>query len=270
MSGLNTLAQQQNDLLQAIFTTNNIAAKAINTEAIDIKLPQIRGLQTYRANAHATALRSLQTTYPVVVQLIGDDAFEYLARDFWEQHLPTRGDLAQWGSELSGFIASIPELQTEPYLSDVASAEWALHKAAAAADSAADFATFSLLTERDPDTLTLQLSPGTALIHSKYPVASVLAAHLYGNPSFEEVGQKLRDDAAEIALVWRQGLRPRVALCAANEAAFVERLLAGESLLKALNASTSEHSSELMSPLDISVWLPLAAQNGLLLGAQLL
>ncbi len=266
MSSLNTLAQQQNDLLQAIFTINNIATQAINTTIRGIKITQIRGLQTYRANAHASALRSLQTAFPVVAQLIGDDAFEHLARDFWAQHLPTRGDLAQWGGELSGFMASIPALQTEPYLSDVATAEWALHSATTAADQTADLATFALLTEHDPDALTLQLAPGTALVHSDYPIASILTAHLYDRPSFEEVGQKLRNNVSETALIWRQGLRPRVSYCSAGEASFIGQLLSGKSLLAALEMPFTNESA----PFDFNAWLPQAVQSGLLLGACLL
>jgi Putative DNA-binding domain len=264
------LAQQQCDLLRAIFTTNNIAAQAINTPARDIfsiaKQNSLRGLQTYQANATASALRSMQTAYPVIAQLIGDDAFEHLARDFWAQHPPTRGDLAQWGYELSVFIASISQLEAEPYLSDVAKVEWALHTAATAADQAVDLATFSLLSEQDPDAITLQFAPGTALIQSDYPIASLLTAHLYASPSFEEVGHKLRQCTAEIALVWRQGLRPMVSSCTDGEAAFIRALLAGNSLLASLESPTSDT----LASLDFNTWLPHAVQNGLLVAVRLL
>jgi Putative DNA-binding domain len=261
------LAQQQRDLLHAIFTTKNIAAQAINTPARGVNgthnSHSLRGLQTYQANAAAFAQRSLQTAYPVIALLIGDDAFALLARDFWAQHPPTRGDLAQWGGDLSDFIARIPALRAEPYLCDVAKAEWALHTAATAADQTADLTTFSLLTEQDPDTLTLQLAPGTALVHSHYPIASLLTAHLYAAPSFADVGQKLQQNTPEIALVWRQGLRPRVAGCTAAEAAFVGQLLAGASLLAALESLDQPTG---IAPFDFQLWLPQAVQSCLLLG----
>jgi Putative DNA-binding domain len=260
MSALTTLAAQQSALLETIFTTNNIANLAINTSPIDVFITKNRGLETYRANANASATRSLQTSYPVVAQLLGEEAFEHLARDLWAQHPPQRGDLAQWGGDLPVFIASISALQTEPYLSDVARAEWALHTAATAADQAADLTTFSLLTEHDPANISLHLASGTTLISSIYPIASILTAHLYDLPSFEVVGQKIRDNTAETALVWRQGLRPSVAVCAAGEAAFVAQLLAGKSLLAALDAAS----------FDLNAWLPQAVQSGLLLGARLL
>jgi hypothetical protein len=263
---MSSLAKQQNALLTAIFATNNIAVQAINTPAKSIFTIQNRGLQTYQANASASALRSLQTAYPVIAQLIGDETFALLARDFWALHPPTRGDLAQWGGDLPVFIASIAALQTEPYLSDVAKIEWAMHTAATAPDKGVDLSTFSLLAAQEPDTMTLQLAPGTALIHSEFPIASILTAHLYNSPSFEEVGQRLRKKLPEISLVWRQGLRPKVALCTASDAAFVGQLLAGKSLLAALEVATAEESDKF----DFSAWLPIAVQNGLLIGAQLL
>jgi Putative DNA-binding domain len=264
------LAQQQCDLLQAIFTTKNIANQSINTltKGINSTLNSysLRGLQAYQANASASALRSLQAAYPVIAQLIGEEAFEHLARDFWAQHPPTRGDLAQWGSALSDFIARIPALQTEPYLCDVAKAEWALHSAATAADQTADLSTFALLAEQDPATLTLQLAPGTALVSSLYPIASILTAHLYDAPNFDEVGQKLRQNIPEVALVWRHDLRPMVTACTTAEAVFIARMLSGASLLDVLE------SDELASndpPFEFRLWLPQVVQAGLLIGVGL-
>jgi hypothetical protein len=258
MSDLSTLAKQQSALLKAIFTTNTIAVETINTPSTSNIVNKNRGLQTYQANASALALRSMLSSYPVIAQLIGEQAFTLLARDFLVQHPPQRGDMAQWGGELPVFIASISALQTEPYLRDVAKVEWALHTAATAADQAADLATFSLLTEQDPDLISLQLAPGTTLISSHYPIASILTAHLYDQPSLEAVGQKIRDNTPETALVWRQGLRPMVAVCSDAEAGFIRQLQAGKSLLAALDAAS----------FDLNVWLPQAVQNGLLLGAR--
>jgi hypothetical protein len=271
MNSYQGLAQQQRDFLQAIFASKNIATQAINTSGEAINKPlnsyAMRGLQTYQANAGASARRSLQAAYPVISQLIGDEAFACLARDFWEQHPPTCGDLAQWGDKLTGFIACISALENEPYLSDVAKAEWALHKAATVADLGADFASFSLLTDQDPSRISLLLAPGTTLIQSKFPIASILTAHLYAAPSLEEVGEKLRQDTPEIALVSRNGLRPIVSSCMLGDARFINQLLAGQSLLTALESSERGDIAGDLKDFDFHSWLPKAVQTGLLLGA---
>ena len=269
MMAASTLAKRQSNLLDSFFTINNIAIESINTPSIAMISASNRGIIAYQANATASATRSLQSAYPVVAQLIGEDTFAHMARDFWQQHPPTRGDLAQWGGELAVFIASIQALQTEPYLSDVAKVEWALHIAATAPDKAVDLASFALLTAHEPDTLTLQLATGIALIHSEYPVASILTAHLYDSPSFDDVGQKLRQNSPEIALVWRQDLRPMVGTIGSAEAVFLTHLLAGESLLASLNSALSATlTTDVSTPFDFKTWLSQAVTKGLVLGAK--
>lgn len=273
---MHSLAAQQSALLQTLFAKpgtlqteyaiNFIANKSLNTQAIGINKGKNRGLEVYWANAEVLALRSLQASYPVVHQLIGDDAFALLAHDLWHQAPPRRGDVAQWGGELAALISRIPQLADEAYLPDVARIEWALHQAATAADATADLASLALLTQHEPDTLTLQLAPGTAVLHSPHPAASVVTAHLNASPGFDEVGHKLRAQTPEFALVWRQGLRPMVAVCPQADALFVQSLRQGGSLVAALEASSSATDSAF----DFNIWLPQAAQNGLLLGARLL
>ena len=201
----------------------------------------------------------MQAAYPVVAQLLGEEAFTLLARDFWHACPPVRGDLAQWGAELGDWVQSHAQLAEEPYLGDVARVEWALHRAASAADLEPQPATFALLSTMEPDGLTLQLSSGIGVITSAYPVASIVTAHLHGSPTLETVGVKLRAGEGESAVVWRQGFKPRVAPCAAAEAGLVRALQSGASLLSALEQAGN---------LDFNPWLTAAVQNGLVLGAR--
>ena len=276
---MSNLAAQQNALLHTLFSspvqrsqnaTNFIAPQAINTPARGqkdhIKF-QERGLQVYHANAQVAAIRNLQAAYPVIEQLVGGEAFALLARDLWHQFPPTRGDAAQWGAELAQLISNIAELNTEPYLPDVAHIEWALHQAAAAADAELDVSSLALLTTHDPDAFTLQLAPGTHIMNSSYPAASITTAHWYENPSFEELQAKLRKNSPESALIWRQGFRPSVAVCAAADAVFIQNLSDGASLVSALDATENVSTSPAF---DFNTWLTQSAQSGLLVGANLL
>ena len=96
------------------------------------------------------------------------------------------------------------------------------------------------------------------VLASAYPVASIVTAHLNNSPTLEEVGRKLRAGEAECMVVWRQGFKPQVAPCTAAQAAFMQALQSGASLLSAL-----ERADEF----DFNQWLPAAVQNGLVLGA---
>lgn len=249
------LAAQQQALLNALFAwpaddaIKNIAACAESTCA--------RGLKAYQANGHAVAERALLAAYPVLAQLVGPESLSALARAFWHAQPPVRGDVAQWGAGLADFVQASEQLADEPYLADVTRVEWALHQSASAADLALDVASFALLTEQDASRLQLRLVPGCAVVQSPWPVASIITAHLQGSPSFQEVGRRLRSGVGECAMVWRQGLRLRIAACSPSEAAFVQAVLAGASLAAAL---------ERASGLEFNLWLPAAVQSALVAG----
>jgi len=258
---MNALALEQRALLDALFIQNADvnSVNAINSIATHAYFTGARGLKAYQNNAFSLAGSALQAAYPVVAQLLGDEAFALLARDFWHAHPPVRGDLAQWGAELVDFVQGSVQLAEEPYLGDVARVEWALHQAASAADADPQPATFALLTTTEPDRLTLQLSSGTHVITSAYPVASIVTSHLHGSPTLEAVGARLRAGEGESALVWRQGFKPQVAPCSATAAGFVQALQCGASLLSALERAVD---------FDFNSWLSSAVQDGLVLGAR--
>ena len=255
---MSTLALQQQALLDALFAWP--AAEATQDLAAHVSAPSARGLKVYQANGHALAERALQAAYPVLAQLLGDESLCALARAFWHEQPPLRGDLAQWGDGLARFVASSAQLADEPYLADVASVEWALHRCANAADQGADPASLALLLHHDPNALQLMLAPGCLVLASDWPVASILGAHRDLVPDFAEVGQRLRGGVAEAALVWRARLQPCVRAARAGEADFVQAVLAGRPLDQALDSAPA---------LDFNAWLPNAVQSGLLLGARL-
>ena len=264
------LALQQQALLDALFfwpadsAMKNIAAYAQDAGA--------RGLKAYQTNGHALAERALQAAYPVVAQLLGEESMADLARALWHAHPPTCGDAAQWGGALAEFVRHSAQLQDEPYLADVAAAEWALHTCATAPDAPQDaqpdVASFALLAEHDPGALALQLAPGTAAVCSAWPVADIVLAHqalhtaavAIAPPTLAQVGQKLRDGVAQEAVIWREQLAPRLRPALPGEAALLGMLLAGKSLGEALEDSPA---------LDFGAWFPLAVQTGLVLGATL-
>jgi Putative DNA-binding domain len=264
-----SLAHQQQALLQTLFVrpgtaeADNAETKLLNL--LDARSTQTaRGLAAYQTNGHALAEHSLLAAYPVIAALIGGDNFALLARDLWHHHPPQCGDLAQWGDALPGFLQINQQLADVPYLSDVAHAEWALHRAAGAADAEPDLPSFARLGQEDPQGLALTLAPGTAVIASPYPVASLITAHLHATPSLADTAQRLREGRGEHALVWRQGLRPRIACITPTAAALVQALLSGADLPQALDAACTDTDST--ETFDFSAWLTTAVTDGLVIG----
>jgi hypothetical protein len=253
--GMSALAQQQQSLLTALFA--RAPGNAIDLLAVRADSMAARGLKAYQSNGHYLAQRALAAAYPVVAQLLGDDSFGELARALWHAQPPVRGDIACWGEGLPDFVRGNPQLADEPYLADVARLEWALHRCATAADADLRPDSLALLGTQAPDALWLQLAPGVTVVRSAWPVASIVLAHQAGSDvSLAQAGQALRDGAAQDALVWRQGLRPRVRQAVAGEADLVNGLCQGRALGPALDAAPD---------LDIQRWLTDAVQSGLLL-----
>jgi hypothetical protein len=266
---LASLATQQAALLQALFAAPGGAAQAaaanLIRELADAQAPQTaRGLAAYRSHAYASAERALLAAYPVIAALIGDANVAHLARELWHHHPPLRGDLAQWGDALPAFLDQHAQLADTPYLGDVARAEWALHRAGGAPDAPPDLPSFARLAQEDPQGLTLALAPGTALIASRYPVASLVTTHLHGHPGLDETGRRLRAGHAEQAVVWRQGLRPRIGPICPLAATLLTALPDGQDLPGALDAVSLAQAAD--DRFDFSAWLAQAVTDGLVLG----
>ena len=256
-----SLAHQQQALLAALWAPHAQDAMAHLDICLDNTAGSAtRGLLAYRSHGRALAARALAGAYPVVVQLLGDDNFDALATALWLAEPPTVGDMACWGGGFAVFLADQPELMAEdPYVPDVACVEWALHRAATAADAVVDAASFALLAEHDPADLTLQLSPGCATVASAYAVVSVVNSHVLADPPLAVTGQRLREGVTETALIWRQAFKPCLRLAQPHEGSFVASLAAGSSLALAL-----DHAPDF----DFDAWLAPAAHSGLLVAVQ--
>lgn len=256
------LAQQQQALVAALWERRPADALArVGAHVTPGPLAE-RGLRAYRSNGRELAVRALAAAYPAVAALLGDENFEAVAHRLWLLGPPSRGDMACWGEALAPWLAAEPDLaREEPYLADVAQVEWALHVAATAPDAIPDGASFALLQTHDPSAFRLTLAPGTRVHTSAWPVASLVLAHIEGSPTLDEAAARLRAHVAESALVWREGLRPRLRELAADEVPFVQALLARHSLADALESAPA---------LAFDRWLAPAVQAGLVIGAVLI
>lgn len=255
---MSALEAQQQALLNALFDwPAQAASHQLLRMATGVGSNFERGLRAYQANGHSLAERALRAAYPVLAEILGAESFADLARELWHREPPQRGDVAQWGQALAGFVKASPQLQDVPYLADVAHAEWALHRCAVAFDSEADLKSLALLTTEDPQTLTFALAPGLATQASVWPIASILLAHLQGAPSFEQVASDLRNQTSQDVVVWRAVYQPKLRLALKGELAFLNALLGGQAIEAALECAHG---------LDFSQWLPMAVQTSLVLG----
>jgi len=255
-----SLAGDQQAMLDAVFGRWDEAA--LRDKVAQEDTLRVRGLQAYRSNGHALAQRALAGTFPVTLQMLGQENFEALARAFWHASAPEKGDIAQWGIGLPEFISTAPQLAEEPQLPDVARVEWALHAAATATDIQPDPTSFALLMEQDPALLALLPASGLCVVDSLWPVVTIINAHLTSELSLDHAAQRLRDGVGEAAVIWRQGFKPMLREAMTGEAAFLAAVLAGLSLGTAPDAALESNSE-----FDFNQWLAAAVQSGLIAGA---
>lgn len=221
------------------------------------RAPHEAGLAAYRANAGALAARALGAAYPTVAALVGEEGFAAMARDFWRQHPPARGDLAEWGDALPAFIERSAQLASEAYLADSARLDWLVHRAARAADASEAPVAFDLLASVDPSRLALRLTPGAALLASTWPVVAIWRAHHDSADEadrFAPVREAFASNQADTAFVRREGFVVRVErLDDDSSAAFTRALLEGRALADALDLSGPAFSFD--------TWLARAASS---------
>jgi hypothetical protein len=196
--------------------------------------------------------------------LVGDACFAGLARALWHHHPPTGGDLAEWGHTLPDFIAGQSPLASEPYLADSAALDWAVHRAASAADVVPGALALESLAHHDPGQVRLMLTPGAALVHSAWPIVEIWQAHQPEKEAapdrFERVRAAFAEGLGQCAFVFREAMAVRVIALQAAEAAFTAALLRGDALDAALDSAGGSFAFDR--------WLIRALQGGWLQAIQ--
>jgi uncharacterized protein (UPF0276 family) len=111
----------------------------------------------YRGNLSATWHKVLAAAYPVIAQLVGEPFFEALSKAYGRAHPSDSGDLNRFGAHFAAFLAGFPHVAELPYLPDMATLEWTLHRAHYAPDAPA--ATAETLAAMAPEAFE-QCAPG--------------------------------------------------------------------------------------------------------------
>ncbi len=215
-----------------------------------------RGLLAYRGNAQAIARRALAAACPTVAALLAEPRFGAIAWRLWQRSPPLRGDLACWGDGLADMLAADAVLASEPWLADAARLDWALHVAEAAADVDVPPQGLAGLADGDPQRHRLLLRPGTAVLHSCWPVAALRAASRQGGVDAEALARTVAADGGHL-LVWRNGWRAMADPVSPGDAQFMRSQLDGWPLADGLDSAAATDAGW-----SFEAWLLAALRNG--------
>ncbi|SEN51675.1 hypothetical protein SAMN05428959_102220 [Duganella sp. CF517] len=132
----------------------------------------------YRGNLSATWDKTLSAAYPVVRMLVGEEFFSALSKAYGLDHPSTSGDLNRFGADFDAFLRHFPHVAECPYLPDMATLEWALHRAHYA--PAAQGVTAQRLAALSPEQMEaarMTLHPACRLVSSQWAVVPLWQAH---------------------------------------------------------------------------------------------
>lgn len=199
----------------------------------------------YRNNVQGSLINALADSYPVVMQLVGNEFFRAMAGVFIQNHPPRSPLMSDYGSELADFISGFEPASSVPYLDDVARLERLRTQAYHAADAlplsqeriATVFADADGLNE-----LRIGLHPSLYLLDSNFAVVDIWAAHQH-----DATLAGIDLNQAQHALILRNGLEVEVFNVDLGISQFIRQLKAGLSLTQALASADAFDLSQTLA-----------------------
>ncbi|MCK6265523.1 putative DNA-binding domain-containing protein [Vibrio sp. ZSDE26] len=137
-------------------------------------------IQIYRNNFIISLSEVLEATYPMTLELVGEECFTQLSRQHVLSQPLQSGDVTHYGAAFSDTIEQFPTvLEAAPYLAEVARFEWSLDKAqqafslANSSISVQPLANLAQLTSDEYSLLRFHLAPSVIPFASRYALFSL-------------------------------------------------------------------------------------------------
>ncbi len=186
----------------------------------------------YRNNVVMSLIEALQSSFPVIRKLVGDEFFDGMARLFVRQHPPTSPLLMFYGAEMPGFLAGFEPAAHLGYLPDMARLELAMRRSYHAADATPiDPAALSAIAPERLDAVRITLTPATMLVRSDWPLHAIWRFNMVDGAAKPVM-------RPEDVLILRQGFDPVPHLVPKGGAALIAALIAGQTLGQAAETVT--------------------------------
>jgi len=134
-------------------------------------------LALYRGNLTASWTKVLAASYPVMLQLVGEEYFTALARAYGRAWPSQSGNLDDFGGHFPEFLESHAATAHYPYFADMARLERALCRSVGSAGQRLDAAQLQGLVPEVLDSAQLRLAPGVELFRSNWQVVPIWHAH---------------------------------------------------------------------------------------------
>jgi hypothetical protein len=252
------LNNQQTELLNAIFMQlPNHETEFENNE----------GLIIYQRSLIANASKAMAITFATLHSFVGERVFTQLVQQYLIEELRTDYDWGEFGVTFSDFIAN----QTMPnsaLLSSVAALDFHCHQVERSKNVEKDLTSLNLLSSHDAYELYAELSAGTCVLSSDFPLDEIVRdmtelSQQNELPTLNDVEEKLTEHSTNLKtegvfyyVVWRPNFQAQYEQISKEEFDWFALLLKPEkcSLGHALDSQSNQNFS-------FVEWLPKAIQQ---------
>ncbi|MBT6299451.1 MAG: DUF2063 domain-containing protein [Rhodobacteraceae bacterium] len=195
-----------------------------------------RRFSVYRNNVMDSLIKALQTGFPVISKLLGEQNFKNIAGLFVRQHPPASPVINQYGDNFPAFLKDFKLLEHLPYLADTARLEFALRRSYHAADAKSVHPSeIDALSPEQLNAAELKMSPCAFLISSAWPIYGIWNYNTAPNAPKPPV-------QAQDVLVVRPNFDPYPVLLPPGGAIFFESLKQKMNFFDAVSAAQDDHT----------------------------
>lgn len=253
------LTQVQGDFQQYLLRgETSIEQHVLGTERVSVATR----LEIYGGGYGARLTEALETTFPVLAQLLGEGDFAELAGAYIRSHDSTFASIRYYGGALAEFLARDPAYAEIPVLSELARWEWMMTETFDAADApASDASALADLAPGEWAELRFQWHPSIRRLPLWWNVPQIWNAL---TRQTQQPEAKLAAEA-EQWLLWRKDLEIFFRSLAPAEAAALDAARTGSSfgeLCELLCTWVDETAAPAQAAGFLREWL----QSGLIVG----
>ncbi len=197
-----------------------------------------RRYAVYRNNVTVSLVRAMQSNFPSIVRLLGDEFFTAMAQVYITAHPPRSRLMFEFGSEFPAFLQSFEPVRPYPYLPDVARIEQAWREAFHEADAPLlDAGALIGIAAENLAGLRFATHPATRLVRSKWAAGSIFVANRTGAST-----DGINAAAGEWVLITRPQFDCQVRILDNASGLFIHKLITGSTLDDAVQAALASET----------------------------
>jgi len=249
-----SLAELQNDFIANVLHGDHTIESHIETHGLSAS----QRMQIYQHIVENTLTEALQTSYPALRLLVGDDFFDVAADRYMHQYPSTSGNLQDYGGQFCDLLTDMAEAAAFTYLPDIARLEWARQLSLLSADAEVLKATETAfrLQYLGNHPMQMILHPSVQLVCSLHPIFDIWQYCM--QPSDQHLQL---DGAGQAILLWRDGAQIAMQIMNAPAAVFLRAVLDGMEIHHAF----ADVQTQGYTDFDLSELLPFLVANQLVI-----